>query len=71
MLSAGGSGFTRDVPPIIDLVDPPRLMKIESPRVDPNELLPLGDPDDPTLSFTEEIMNTHISRKFKMPTIKA
>ncbi|KAL8116987.1 hypothetical protein AgCh_023241 [Apium graveolens] len=41
------------------------------PRADPNNLLPLGDPDDPILPFTEEIMNAHISRKFKMPTIKA
>ena len=41
------------------------------PRADPINLLPLGDPDDPTPPFTEEIMNTHISRKFKMPTIKA
>ncbi|KAL8126173.1 hypothetical protein AgCh_013456 [Apium graveolens] len=41
------------------------------PRDDPSDLLPLGDPDDPTPPFTEEIMNAHISRKFKMPTIKA
>ncbi|KAL8099843.1 hypothetical protein AgCh_032192 [Apium graveolens] len=41
------------------------------PRADPSNLLPLGDPDDPTPPFTEEIMNSHISRKFKMPTIKA
>ena len=30
-----------------------------------------GDPDDPTPPFTEEVMRTHISRKFKMPNIKA
>ncbi|XP_074351472.1 uncharacterized protein LOC141690583 [Apium graveolens] len=41
------------------------------PRADPNELIPLGDPDDPNPPFTEEIMNAHVSRKFKMPTIKA
>ncbi|KAL8149298.1 hypothetical protein AgCh_006344 [Apium graveolens] len=35
------------------------------------EPMPDGDPDDPTPPFTEEIMSAHISRKFKMPTIKA
>ncbi|KAK1366127.1 hypothetical protein POM88_041688 [Heracleum sosnowskyi] len=34
-------------------------------------LLPLGDPDDPTPPFTQDIMKANISRKFKMPTIKA
>lgn len=33
-------------------------------------LLPLGDPDDSTPPFTEEIMNACILRKFKMPTFK-
>ena len=30
----------------------------------------LGDPDDPTPPFTEEIMNANISKRFKIPTIK-
>ena len=57
-------------PPIIDLDGPVRRRAV-APRTDPSNLLPLGDPDDPTPPFTEEIMNAHISRKFKMPTIKA
>lgn len=31
----------------------------------------LGDTDDPTLPFTEEVMNAHITRNFKMLTVKA
>lgn len=34
-------------------------------------LLPPGDPDNPVPPFTEEIMAAKISRKFKLPTIKA
>ncbi|KAL8108705.1 hypothetical protein AgCh_008657 [Apium graveolens] len=60
----------RNPPPIIDL-DGPVRRRAAVPRTDPSNLLPLGDPDDPTPPFTEEIMNAHISRKFKMPTIKA
>ncbi|KAL8154806.1 hypothetical protein AgCh_000241 [Apium graveolens] len=60
----------RNPPPIIDL-DGPVQRRVVVPRADPSNLLPLGDPDDPTPPFTEEIMNAHISRKFKMPTIKA
>ncbi|KAL8134681.1 hypothetical protein AgCh_009636 [Apium graveolens] len=60
----------RNPPPVIDLDGLVRRMAVV-PRTDPSNLLPLGDPDDPTPPFTEEIMNAHISRKFKMPTIKA
>ncbi|KAL8154881.1 hypothetical protein AgCh_000290 [Apium graveolens] len=60
----------RNPPPIIDL-DGPVQRRVVVPRADLSNLLPLGDPDDPTPPFTEGIMNTHISRKFKMPTIKA
>ncbi|KAL8116199.1 hypothetical protein AgCh_022626 [Apium graveolens] len=60
----------RNPPPVIDLDGPVRRRAVV-PRTDPSNLLPLGDPDDPTPPFTEEIMNDHISRKFKMPTIKA
>ncbi|KAL8146597.1 hypothetical protein AgCh_004356 [Apium graveolens] len=60
----------RNPPPIIDL-DGPLQRRTVVPRADPSNLLPLGDPDDPTPPFTEEIMSAHISRKFKMPTIKA
>ncbi|KAL8134898.1 hypothetical protein AgCh_009781 [Apium graveolens] len=60
----------RNPPPIIDL-DGPLQRRNVVPRADPSDLLPLGDHDDPTPPFTEEIMNAHISRKFKMPTIKA
>ncbi|KAL8146473.1 hypothetical protein AgCh_004271 [Apium graveolens] len=60
----------RNLPPVIDLDGLVRRRAVV-PRTDPSNLLPLGDPDDPTPPFTEEIMNAHISRKFKMPTIKA
>ncbi|KAL8125842.1 hypothetical protein AgCh_013223 [Apium graveolens] len=60
----------RNPPPVINL-DGPVRRRAALPRTDPSNLLPLGDPDDPTPPFTEEIMNAHISRKFKMPTIKA
>ncbi|KAL8136230.1 hypothetical protein AgCh_010723 [Apium graveolens] len=60
----------RDFPPIIDL-DGPRPRRVVVPRTDPSDFMPLGDPDDPNPQFTEEIMNAHILRKFKMPTIKA
>ncbi|KAL8125144.1 hypothetical protein AgCh_012717 [Apium graveolens] len=60
----------RNPPPIIDLNGQSQGRAVV-PRADPRNLLPLGDPDDPTPPFTEEIMNAHISRKFKMPTIKA
>ncbi|KAL8103407.1 hypothetical protein AgCh_027832 [Apium graveolens] len=60
----------RNPPPIIDL-DGLIQIRVVVPRADPSNLLPLGDPDDPNPPFTEEIMNAHISRKFKMPTIKA
>lgn len=71
MLRTGGSGVWTDAAPSIDLGDPPRRRRAEIPRADSNDLLPLGEPDDPTPPFTEEIMNTHILRKFKMLTIKA
>ncbi|XP_017227520.1 uncharacterized protein LOC108203258 [Daucus carota subsp. sativus] len=35
------------------------------------QLLPAGDPDNPVPPFTEEIIGERISRKFKLPTIKA
>ncbi|KAK1387031.1 hypothetical protein POM88_015209 [Heracleum sosnowskyi] len=58
--------------PIINLDPTPRRTKrAEAPRGDPSVLLPLGDPDDPTPPFTQDIMKATISRKFKMPTIKA
>ncbi|KAK1393105.1 hypothetical protein POM88_012161 [Heracleum sosnowskyi] len=58
--------------PIINLDPPPRrTRRAEAPRGDPSILLPLGDPDDPTPPFTQDIMKTAISRKFKMPSIKA
>ncbi|KAL8103921.1 hypothetical protein AgCh_028212 [Apium graveolens] len=44
---------------------------VVAPRADPSDLMPLEDPDDPNPPFTDKIMNAHISRKFKMPTIKA
>ena len=55
---------TRDGPPVIDL-------EATQTRADPDSLLPLGDPYNPTPPFTQNIMRAHISRKFKMPTIKA
>ncbi|XP_074377961.1 uncharacterized protein LOC141719476 [Apium graveolens] len=55
---------------IIDLEETRGRKLIDVLRGNPFELLPLGDPDDPTPPFTAEIMNTHITRKFKMPTIK-
>ena len=60
----------RDPPPIIDL-DGPLQRRTVVPRADPSNFLPLGYHDDPTPPFTEEIMNVHISRKFKIPTIKS
>ncbi|KAL8092507.1 hypothetical protein AgCh_034686 [Apium graveolens] len=59
----------RNPPPIIDL-DGPLQRRTVVPRADPSDLLPSRDPDDPTPPFTEEIMNSYISRKFKMPAIK-
>ena len=58
--------------PVINLDDYPRPRPVVSQRTDPSDLLPLrvGNPDDPTPPFTEEIMQAHISRKFKMPNIK-
>ncbi|KAL8149174.1 hypothetical protein AgCh_006257 [Apium graveolens] len=50
----------RNPPPVIDLDGPVRRRAIV-PRTDPSNLLPLGDPDDLTPPFTEEIMNAHIS----------
>lgn len=43
---------------------------MEIPKADPNDLLPLGNPDDLIPPFTDEIMNAHILRKLKMPTSK-
>ncbi|KAK1370584.1 hypothetical protein POM88_036676 [Heracleum sosnowskyi] len=58
--------------PVINLDPAPRRTKrAEGPRGDPNVLLPLGDPDDHTPPFTQDIMKANISMKFKMPTIKA
>ena len=31
----------------------------------------LGDPDDPTPPFMDDIMKAYVSQKFKMPTIKS
>nr|XP_017250817.1 PREDICTED: uncharacterized protein LOC108221449 [Daucus carota subsp. sativus] len=48
--------------------------KDENPRrssMNQIHLLPAGDPDNPVPPFTEEIMAARISRKFKLPTIKA
>ncbi|KAL8117725.1 hypothetical protein AgCh_015558 [Apium graveolens] len=52
-------------------LDGPIPRRAAVPRADPSDLLPLGDPDDLTPPFTEEIIYAHISRKFKIPTIKA
>ena len=62
----------RRTPSVVDLdfTPPRRRTVILDPRVDPTELMPLGDPDDPIPPFTDEIMNEHISRRFKMPNIK-
>ncbi|KAK1373270.1 hypothetical protein POM88_029463 [Heracleum sosnowskyi] len=70
--AAQSRGRTTEGIPIINL-DPParRTKRVEAPRGDPSILLPLGDPDDPTPPFTQDIMKTAISRKFKMPSIKA
>ncbi|KAK1396496.1 hypothetical protein POM88_006359 [Heracleum sosnowskyi] len=70
--TAQSRGRTTEGIPIINL-DPParRTKRAEAPRGDPSILLPLGDPDDPTPPFTQDIMKTAISRKFKMPSIKA
>ncbi|KAK1397108.1 hypothetical protein POM88_006971 [Heracleum sosnowskyi] len=61
--------------PLIDLGTPSRRQegarRTEIPRSDPRVLTQLGDPDDPIPPFTEEVMDAHVSRKFKMPTIKA
>ncbi|KAK1353835.1 hypothetical protein POM88_052200 [Heracleum sosnowskyi] len=58
--------------PVINLdLTPRRTKRDEAPKGDPTVLLPLGDPDDPTPPFTQDIMKANISRKFKMPTIKA
>ncbi|KAK1403967.1 hypothetical protein POM88_003572 [Heracleum sosnowskyi] len=58
--------------PIINLDPTPRRTKRdEAPRGDPSVLLPLGDPDDPTPPFTQDIMKANISNKFKMTMIKA
>ena len=62
----------RRTPSVVDLdfTPPRRRTVITEPRDDPAELMPLGDLDDPIPPFTEEIMNEHISRRFKMPNIK-
>lgn len=39
---------------------------MEIPGDDPKGLMYLSDPNDPTPPFMKEIMNTHISSKFKM-----
>ncbi|KAK1368417.1 hypothetical protein POM88_034509 [Heracleum sosnowskyi] len=70
--AAKAQGRTTGRVPIINLDPTPRRTKrAEAPRGDPNVLLPLGDPDDPTPPFTQDIMKATISRKFKMSTIKA
>lgn len=61
----------RAVPPIIDSENTLKRRVIENLRVDPNDLLPLGEPDNPTPPFAETIMNARISKKFEMPTIKS
>lgn len=71
MFRDGGSGLSRGTPSIIDIDNPPRRRRVENSRVNPNDLLPLGDPDDPTLPFTNEITNARISRKIKMAAIRA
>ncbi|XP_074326888.1 uncharacterized protein LOC141664832 [Apium graveolens] len=62
---------TRGTAQVIDLEKTPRKILMDVSQGNPFELLPIGDPDDPTPPFTAEIMNTHITRKFKMPTINA
>ncbi|KAK1401275.1 hypothetical protein POM88_000880 [Heracleum sosnowskyi] len=58
--------------PVINLDPTPRTpRRAEAPKGDLTELLPVGDPDDPTPPFTQDIMKIHMSRKFKMSTIKA
>ena len=56
---------------VIDLDRTPRgRSSTPAPRDDPIVLLPLGDLDDPTPPFMEEIMRENISRRFKMLIIK-
>lgn len=55
---------------IINFDSPPHPTSTVVPRDDPNDLMPLGEPDDLTPPFTEEIMRASILRKFKMPTTK-
>ena len=53
---------------------PPPEPRDENPRqtsINQIHLLPAGDPDNPVPPFTQEIMGARISRKFKLPTIKA
>ncbi|KAK1386147.1 hypothetical protein POM88_023882 [Heracleum sosnowskyi] len=58
--------------PVINLDPAPRRTKrAEAPKGDPTVLLPLGDLDDSTPPFSQDIMKANISRKFKMPPIKA
>ena len=53
---------------------PPPEPRDKNPRqtsMNKIHLLPAGDPDNPVPPFTQEIMGARISRKFKLPTIKA
>ena len=61
---------TREIP-VVDLERPSRRQRraeiprgettrTEIPRGDPKDLMMLGDPDDPTPPFTEEVMRAHI-----------
>ena len=49
----------------------PRVETPQNTSMTRIHLLPPGDPDNPVPPFTEEIMAARISRKFKLPTIKA
>ena len=49
----------------------PRDENPQSSGMNKIHLLLGGDPDNPIPPFTEEIMAARISRKFKLPTIKA
>ena len=48
------------------------MSEIHRQRAEPVVLTPLPrDPDDPTPPFTNDIMKVYVSKKFKMPIIKA
>jgi hypothetical protein len=62
-----GGTTRRQERPEAPAVETPR---VEAPRPRAVELVTLGKPNNPKPPFTKEVMDEHISRKFKMPTIK-